>query len=191
LPWLWKRPAILPNYLLEYLYLTPIFSTLLLMFKRLLGRQTLLLRLSISFEDSGLAVVGAPAGIDGESFGALDASLLAVYSDGGAGMGAVNATGGPDKSWGVGGSLAGALTETTGWYLGGSFTSGEVLSNGFTGASALTRENTYLTGSLIWSPMLQHTVTAQLIYEQAKLSDSTLTTSGEALTFLNYWIYRL
>ena len=90
-----------------------------------------------SMEDDGLAAGGAPAGIDGVSFGVaasasfdlhgMDAGVVGVFSDGGAGMGRVNNTGGIDEAWGIGATLGGDIDENMSWNIGGSYTEADVL----------------------------------------------------------------
>lgn len=126
--------------------------------------------------------------------GDVDVGLLGVYSDGGAGLGQVNNTGGEDTAWGYGGTVAGDFSENVSWNLGGSFTTSTV--NNYSGRPTnreLERDNLYLTAGVEWHPLPNQTVTGQIVYERVALnapSLSTPTRKGSAVSYLNYWIYK-
>ena len=129
----------------------------------------------LGLQEDGDVVVGAAASF---SLGAADAFVTANYfdSNGGSGLGGIVDTAG-DTGLGLG---AGAY-----------FPAGDNLS-AFVGASVAAsdttnEEQTYVTGSLTWSPMPQYSIIGQLHYI-SNTDDSNLDT--ETLVFDNRWMYK-
>mgnify|MGYP007071984705 CR=1 FL=1 len=129
----------------------------------------------LGLQEDGDVVVGAAASF---SLGAADAFVTANYfdSNGGAGLGGIVDTAG-DTGLGLG---AGAY-----------FAAGDNLT-AFVGASVAASDTTneeqsYVTGSLTWSPMPQYSIIGQLHYI-SQTSDTNVET--EALVFDNRWMYK-
>ena len=128
--------------------------------------------------------------------GNVDAGIMAVYSDGGAGMGRINNTGGMDTSWGFGGSLAGQFNETLHWQTGASYAETEIFHIDALPID-MTRKHVYLTGGVEWKPIPQYSVIGQVIYESAEFGidipiiPASADTKGEAVTVMGTWIYRM
>jgi len=55
---------------------------------------------------------------------------------------------------------------------------------------AAKREHIYATAGVTWSPMPQYSVVGQVVYEEAEISSGGVALDGDALSFLNYWIYK-